>query len=81
MTGRITTAQINQNCSTCVVYMCGSKKTCVVYKCGSNNMCGSKVMNMSGSKVMNMSGSKVMNMCGRKVMCGSKNMGGIQVRQ
>jgi len=51
MIGQITTAQINLNCSTCVVYMCGSKKhvwytsaaakicaavkSCAVYMCGS----------------------------------------------
>ncbi len=32
MTTQITTAQINQNCSTCAVYMCGSKKTCAAVK-------------------------------------------------
>jgi hypothetical protein len=32
MTAWIRTAQINQKCSTCAVYMCSSKKTCAAVK-------------------------------------------------
>ncbi len=52
MTGQITTAWINQNCFTCVVYMCGSKKTCAVYKCGIKIMCVSTVINIWVRKVI-----------------------------
>ncbi len=62
-TARITTAPINQNCSTSVAvksWTCAAGKSCAVYMCGSKknvwyawvvakNMLDSKVMNMCGS--------------------------------
>jgi hypothetical protein len=72
MTGQITTAQINQNCSTCLVYMWGSKKHVLytsaaakhVRQLSHEHMQQESNVPYTCAAAKNMCGSKVMNMCG-----------------